>query len=219
MYREDDFLRVINDAYQAYLQFGNRSNKKNKILSDYFSKVIKDVFGSEYSAEIQASINGQYFDKETNIKISKGSSPVLCVNITFNVTSYLKNINNHLENLMGQVVNIQSFEKTPYLQILILRYEAPVISKGKITKYEILSEKDLLKYINITCGIKHVHSPYATCIFLVDIDKKSDRVTFLDTNNLYDENTNFFLKNKLSINHFLDTIDDYKKFYTLSELV
>jgi len=215
MYNQEYFIKVVQDSYKIAENTSPRSDKKLEPLYDYFKKILKNIWGDDSIVEVKSKIKGKYFDKTINLVVKRQNKPVFCMDVILSLSNYSQNYHNLLEKIMGNAANVQSYGKIPFVQILILKNKAPKNQEGSVEKYEMLKDKDLEKFININCGIKQVHIPFATGILIVDIDKENDNVTKTDMGSIFSENIVYFLENKLSIENALNEINDYQKLYSL----
>lgn len=215
MYDPNQFVQKIEESFQNQQKQGAESLERSKPLHAYVAEMLEQVWGKEYEVKIRVNIVGKYYSRKVNVVVFDDNRPIFCVGITATYASFGKNTKNHITNMIGDTANIQSFEQTPYAQLLVLRNPCPVIVKKKIKKYENVEQVHLEKYLKLTCEVRDIHSPYVTGITLVDIDEDTGKVKLIEPETLYEKDFADFLETKLSMENFVREIELYKKFYKL----
>lgn len=79
-------------------------------------------------------------------------------------------------------------------------------------KTEIITKKDIQKYLNLIYDTPQAHRPNELCIFLVNIDKKNEEVTKADNKKAFGKDFADLIDDKLSPENFFKQIANYKKF-------
>jgi len=215
MYDQNIFLQAIEESFKNHKKYKSTSNKRTKPLYNYISSILKQSWGDEFDIKLMTNISGKYHSRKVNVVVMDENRPVFCVGITATYSSFKKNTKNQITNLIGETANIQSFEQTPYSQLLILRHPCPVIEKDQIKKFENVEESHLEKYIKLSCEVNDIHSPYVIGIILVDIDEDSHKVKAIEPDTIYPKDFAYFLETKLSMENFVREIEFYKRFYKL----
>jgi hypothetical protein len=175
-----EFLKQINNSFQAYLENGPRSNEKLKGLHGFVAKTLANRLGSGYKIVSlgykdgkEQKIHGYYIDKNVDLTVLKGTEPVAGVSLKFVMSNYSQNSNNYFENMLGETANIRS-KGIPYFQIIILTQNAPYFdSKRTISKFEEITKTNLRKYEILSEDKINVflHSPDKTLIYIVKMTK------------------------------------------------
>lgn len=116
--------------------------------------------------------------------------------------------------MIGETANIQA-GSIPYVQFIILRDEIPYYdNKGVVKKTEILSAKDLEKYVKLMFDINHAHRPQELCIFIVNINENNCNIKKSNYNKFGDRMENL-LNHTLSPEVFFNKIKSYKDYFEL----
>ena len=193
------FLKAINDSFVAYNKKGGaRSNKKLIPIHKFISESILSKLNKNYSVKSlgigdgkEATIEGKYYPKDLDIAIFKNDKIVATISFKF-VTS----------NIRRQNIGFAHF--------LVLRGHTPYYLKnknnlrGKQKGTEIISEKNLQKYIKLFKDMDFPHKPDLIGICILDFDKnKKAKFVDLDSFDFLDE-TKRLLKEDFSLNNFLD---------------
>lgn len=173
-----DFLKVVSKAFEAYLTTGSRSNAKLKLLHGAIALDLSTKLGSQYylqslghSIGKEGTIKGRYIDKVVDITISKDSKQLAGVAIKYVMNNYSQNSNNYFENLLGETANIRTAGKA-YFQILVLPERLPYFNNDKkITKWETITGHNLHKYIVLSTDnvFEFMHTPQKTLIYLINL--------------------------------------------------
>ena len=224
MYKEQDFLNAISNSFSKYKEFGARSTQKLYPIHKYITDVLKQIWGKEYEyfsmgdGSKEAKVDGKYYPKDIDIAVIKGEKAIFCLGIKFITSNYKQNANNYFENMMGETANIQA-NQIPYAHLIVMRYETPYYKKNdadKPSKIEIISKKDIQKYLNLIYDTPQAHRPNDLCIFLVDIDEKTNRVDKTDTFTAFGKDFANLMEQKLSPEHFFKEMESYKNFVEIS---
>ena len=211
------FLKAINDSFVAYNKKGGaRSNKKLIPIHKFISESILSKLNKNYSVKSlgigdgkEATIEGKYYPKDLDIAIFKNDKIVATISFKFVTSNYKQNANNYFENLMGETANIRR-QNIGFAHFLVLRGHTPYYLKnknnlrGKQKGTEIISEKNLQKYIKLFKDMDFPHKPDLIGICILDFDKnKKAKFVDLDSFDFLDE-TKRLLKEDFSLNNFLD---------------
>ncbi|MCS6794795.1 MAG: hypothetical protein RMJ97_01680 [Raineya sp.] len=221
MYNERAFLEALSESFVKYLEHGPRSTEKLKPLHTFWANFLQETFGENFQIHHlnnkELTIEGKYYPKDVDIAVTCKGKPVFCMGIKFVTSNYKQNANNYFENMMGETANIQRLN-IPYVQLIILRYKTPYYSKSnkkqknkKATKIEIISQKDLQKYVNLAFDIQMAHKPYVLAIFIVEIDETTNKVSKLQTSKIYDVNFAELLESKVSVENLCREIENFAK--------
>lgn len=207
---------AINSSFAAYNKSGARSNKKLIPIHKFLSEIILEKLKKGYSIKSlgigdgkEATIDGKYYPKDLDVAIFKNDKIAATVSFKFVTSNYQQNANNYFENLMGETANIRR-QNIGFAHFLVLRGHTPYYSKnkgnlrGKEKRKEIMSDKQLQKYIKLFNDMDFPHKPDLMGICLIDFDKdKKAKFVNLDDFDLSKE-TKKLLKNEFSLNKFLD---------------
>ena len=214
---QDKFLKAINSSFAAYNKKGGaRSNKKLIPIHKFLSKVILEKLKGNYSVKSlgigdgkEAKVGGKYYPKDLDVAIFKNDKIIATVSFKFVTSNYKQNANNYFENLMGETANIRR-QNIGFAHFLVLRGHTPYYSKnkdnlrGKEKKVEIISEKDLRKYVKLFSDMDFPHKPDLMGICLLDFNqnKKAKLVNLDDFD--FSVETKRLLKNDFSLDKFLE---------------
>lgn len=177
------FLAILKKSFITYLQTGARSNKKLGILHGAISEDLQErlndnaysVYSLGYGTGKEHKINGRYVDKAVDITIAENNTPVAGIAVKYVMSNYSQNSNNYFENMLGETANIRC-AKIPYFQIFIIPDKIPYFDKdGGISKWEIISEHNLIKYVKLSNDNveTYLHTPNKTLVFIVHIQDKN----------------------------------------------
>jgi hypothetical protein len=220
MYKEQDFLLSISKSFSNYQKHGARSSKKLLPLHKYITDVLKKIWGTEYDYfcmgedSKEATVKGKYYPKDIDIAVFKNDKVVFCLGIKFITSNYKQNANNYFENMMGETANIQA-SNIPYAHLIVMRHKTPYYKKNISDipdKIEIINQKDIQKYLNLIYDSPQAHRPNELCIFLVDIDEKTCKVTKTDIVESFGKDFSDLMENKLSPEKFFKEITGYKNY-------
>jgi hypothetical protein len=223
-YNEEIFLKAIEDSFKAYKEKGARSTAKlkpiHKFVADTLNKIWGDNFEIYYMGDTskEATIEGKYYPKDIDITVLDGEKPVFCLGIKFVTSNYKQNANNYFESMMGETANIQAIGNLPYAQLLVLRHQTPYYQKNETeipSKIEIINDKDISKYLKLHFDTPQAHRPFYVGISLVDIDEKTNKVSFTNLGKSFSKETAKLLSETLSMETFFNNIYYYKNYYIL----
>lgn len=101
------FLDAIGKTFDAYNEYGARSNKKLIPIHSWFAEEIVSGLGEEYSAMSlgtggEYKIEGKYYPKILDITIFSNQKPIVTLSFKFVTSNYAQNSNNYFENLLGE---------------------------------------------------------------------------------------------------------------------
>ncbi|HQA86540.1 MAG TPA: hypothetical protein PK448_03135 [Bacteroidales bacterium] len=186
---------------------------------------LKEIWGKKYEIHYlsesskEATIEGKYYPKDVDIAVLKGGTPVFCLGIKFITSNYKQNANNYFENMMGETANIQA-KQIPYAHIIIMRYQTPYYKKNDPvtpSKIEVINEKDITKYLKLIYDVPQAHRPNGLCIFLVNIDEKTGKVTKTNLERGFGKQFAKLITEKLSPENFFKQIENYKRNYEIKK--
>ena len=187
--------------------------------------MLKTIWGNGYEFAFmgegtkEAKVEGKYYPKDIDVAVMKDDKAVFCLGIKFITSNYKQNANNYFENMMGETANIQA-NQIPYAHLIVMRYETPYYNKNNSTtpsKIEIISKKDIQKYLNLIYDTPQAHRPNELCIFLVDIDEQTGKVTQTDNKTAFGNEFTDLIENKLSPENFFRQIANYKKYVEIAK--
>ena len=223
--KNKDLIKVVKSSFHKYLEKGPRSTEKLKVLHGKIAEDIQSRLDNGYSVHSlgfkdgkEIPMKGIYYDKKVDIVIKKEDEVLAGIGVKFIMSNYSQNSNNYFENLLGETANIRISGK-PYYQILILRSKSPYFnSDGILSKYELLSEHNLKKYLELSKDDinKHKHVPNKMLLFIVDISDNPDiGTTKTDYKEYYEKRVFDFSMNKNKYEFGKTFIhNDYDKFIT-----
>ena len=223
MYKEQKFLNSVSESFAKYKEFGPRSTQKLIPIHKYLSEMLRHIWGKNYDFHFmgidskEAKVEGKYYPKDIDVAVLKEGEPVYCLGIKFITSNYKQNANNYFENMMGETANIQA-NKIPYAHLIIMRYQTPYYKKNfseKPDKIEIISRKDIQKYLNLIYDSPQAHRPSELCIFLVDIDETTSKVSKTNLVEAFGDDFSELMINKLSLEHFFSEMQGYKNYLEL----
>ena len=147
------FLQLVTNSFIRFLQTSSRSNEKLKILHGKIAEDIQIKLGSSYKIKSlgigngkEGKLDGRYMEKVVDILISKKEQDIAGIGVKFVMNNYSQNSNNYFENMLGETANIRS-NSYPYFQIIIILNRLPYYKRDKsISKWEIFTENNALKY-------------------------------------------------------------------------
>ena len=222
---DDNFLQSLNLSFFAYNKKGGaRSNKKLIPIHKFLSEVVAKKLGKEYGVKSlgvedgkEASVEGRYYPKNLDIAVYKGDKIIATISFKFVTSNYKQNANNYFEGLMGETANIRR-SGIGFAHLLVLHARTPYYSKnkgnlrGKEVKSEIITEKDLQKYVKLYRDTDFPHKPDLIGICIIDF-ANGNKAYFvdLDTTNFSNE-TKKLLRTDFSLQTFM------KKFVHLAKL-
>jgi len=226
--KNKDFLKVIKQSFDKYLETDPRSNQKLKILHGTIAKDLKERLGDEYELYSlgfgkgkEISVHGRYMDKKVDIAIKKNGEILAAIGLKFIMRNYSQNSNNYFENMLGETANIKA-AGIPYFQIAIIPSKVPYFEKGGNLKYmETITKHNLSKYINLSNDDieKFIYMPNKTLVFLVDYPDIPDTHLSKIKNNAdyigyYQKNNDFTIIENKTTYDFGDAIiyNNYNKF-------
>lgn len=225
MYIQSEFIKSISDSFAKYKEYGARSPQKLIPIHKYVTEMLKKIWGDdcEYffmgEGTKEATVEGKYYPKDVDIAVMKDEKTVFCLGIKFITSNYKQNANNYFENMMGETANIQS-NQIPYAHLIVMRHQTPYYKKNDSTtpnKIEIISQKDIQKYLNLIYDTPQAHRPNELCIFLVDIDETTGKVIKTDIRKAFGDPFADLIEDKLSPENFFKQIENYKKYLEISK--
>lgn len=203
----DDFAKVIEKSFQAFLDTGSRSTQKLKPLHSAIAEDLAGMLGNQYEIVAQGykegkekKIEGRYVSKAVDITILHANKPVAGIAVKFIMQNYSQNSVNYFENMLGETANIRSMG-IPYFHIIIMCDKIPYYDrKGKIGHWEEFTEHNAEKYCKLSQDnpVLYIHTPDKTLIFIVHIvdnDNISDKTMYVD---FYKENSEMTISRKNS---------------------
>ncbi len=218
---ETAFLEAISTSFAAYnVTGGARSSKKLVPIHRLLSEMILARLGDAYTVRSlgigdgkEARVEGKYYPKNLDIAVFKGEVPLGTLSFKFVTSNFKQNANNYFESLMGECANLRS-NGIVFAHLLVLRGHTPYYSKNKgnlrgtQTKTEIISERNIQKYIKLMEDSDVPHRPDALGICLVDFDQNNKAQALdLDMFDFSDETKNA-LSEKFSLSVCIDTFVD-----------
>jgi hypothetical protein len=174
----NQFLKTIASSFIRFLETSARSNKKLIILHGGIAEDIKNRLGEGYDIKSlgigdgkEGKMKGRYMEKTVDILISKNGEDLAGIAVKFVMNNYFQNSNNYFENMLGETANIRTNGKK-YFQIIILPKELPYYdNKGKITKWEKITEHNIDKYTILSRDNTetNLHIPTKTLLHIIKL--------------------------------------------------
>ena len=171
---------------------------------------VSTALGSEYSIKSlgigddkEEKIAGQYYAKRVDIAVIRGNKPIAAIGLKFVTSNYKQNNVNYFENMLGETANLRR-KNYRYAQVIIIRKEMPYkLKSGKTTKIECISEKNLLKYLQLIKDKDYPHRPDLMSIAIVDFPtNRMPRLAEEDSDLGLSLETISLLQNELSLANF-----------------
>lgn len=220
-----EFVKVMKNSFDKYLETGSRSNEKLKILHGAIAEDIAEKLGEDYKIHSlgyrngrEVAMKGRYMDKKVDIAIKHKKDVIAAIGLKFIMRNYSQNSNNYFENMLGETANIRSNDK-PYFQIFLVPSKVPYFNKeGIIKKYDIITEHNLDKYIKLSEDNpkNYMHTPDKTLVYLLDFTKMpTEEIKDIDSYiEYYQKNTDItFIECKQSYKFGSSVIyNDYETF-------
>lgn len=188
----NDYNAIIKKSYLNFLLDGPRSSNKLKPLHGGFGNILLGKrkwdlhhFVSEDGGK-EFKIKGKYTDKNLDGYFKKDDKEI-CISLKFVTSNLGQNENNYLENLMGDVANIKSLnksfgkgQKTFFVHLQVIRESTPYFSKAKevvldipsVSKVEKIDWSFFNKINTLSSDSALSHAPDFTGVFLVKIHNK-----------------------------------------------
>ena len=190
MLNNEQFLEVIRDSFETYLDVGtSRSTAKLKTLHGHIARDLKELLGPEYSIQSQGygndkegCITGRYYPKNVDITINYKGKPVAGYAVKFVMRNYSQNSNNYFENMLGETANLRS-NSVPYFQVFIIFDKVPYYKKGgEFSRYDVISDHNLDKYLKLSADNPEVffHTPDKTLVVLIKLKEKRPNYQFIN---------------------------------------
>lgn len=189
---------------------GSRSNQKLIPLHSCIARFVSAALGSEYSIrslgigdDKEEQIEGQYYAKRVDIAVIDGNKLTAAIGLKFITSNYKQNNVNYFENMLGETANLRR-KNCRYAQVIVIRKEIPYQSKsGKTIKIERISEKNLLKYVQLVKDKDYPHRPDLMSIAIVDFPTNwMSRLAEEDSDLGLSAETIGMLQNELSLVNF-----------------
>jgi hypothetical protein len=200
MIDKKQFMEVMKNIYDIYIEHGARSNKNVNYFHNYIKSELEKIFiQPDYSVVLEydvASTNSSK-KKRCDIVVLKMSSPYIIFPVKIIKTNYKQNKNNAWENLTGELQHLRwANENIIIIPINILMNKTPYLDKsGKISKFEnitiedieiykLLTTKhitfDMINYILIVEHVNTINEPFDKTPRILDIDSDTPYHTLFD---------------------------------------
>jgi hypothetical protein len=200
MIDKKQFMEVMKNIYDIYIEHGARSNKNVNYFHNYIKSELEKIFiQPDYSVVLEydvASTNSSK-KKRCDIVVLKMSSPYIIFPVKIIKTNYKQNKNNAWENLTGELQHLRwANENIIIIPINILMNKTPYLDKsGKISKFEnitiedieiykLLTTKhitfDMINYILIVEHVNTINEPFDKTPLILDIDSDTPYRTLFD---------------------------------------
>ncbi|MBI4052957.1 MAG: hypothetical protein HY394_02880 [Candidatus Diapherotrites archaeon] len=172
------WLDSLKESYVLLLTTHPRSNVKLVPPHSWIRNRLQELLPKDfvcYSLDNDASkskekkINGKFYEKTVDVAIFRKAVPVGAVSFKFVASNYSQNSNNYFENLIGECFNVQS-EGIPFCHVFVVRDKIPYYNKDRVvTKYEILTEHNLDKYLRLASAESNDAVPSKLAITIIKI--------------------------------------------------
>jgi len=194
------FMEVMKNIYDIYIEHGARSNKNVNYFHNYIKSELEKIFiQPDYSVVLEydvASTNSSK-KKRCDIVVLKMNTPYIIFPVKIIKTNYKQNKNNAWENLTGELQHLRwANENIIIIPINILMNKTPYLDKsGKISKFEnitiedieiykMLTAKhitfDMINYILIVEHVNTINEPFDKTPRILDIDSDTPYRTLFD---------------------------------------
>lgn len=208
-----EFLKAAGESLDLFYRHGARSNRKLIPQHSCIARFVSTTLDPEYSIKSlgigddkEEKITGQYYAKRVDIAVIDGNKLIAAIGLKFVTSNYKQNNVNYFENMLGETANLRR-KNCGYAQVIVIRKEMPYkLKSGKTTKTERISEKNLLKYVQLVKDKDYPHRPDLMSIAIVDFptnqlprlaEEDSDLGLSLGTINMLQNElslANFFIK-------------------------
>lgn len=200
MIDKKQFMEVMKNIYDIYIEHGARSNKNVNYFHNYIKSELEKIFiQPDYSVVLEydvASTNSSK-KKRCDIVVLKMSSPYIIFPVKIIKTNYKQNKNNAWENLTGELQHLRwANENIIIIPINILMNKTPYLDKsGKISKFENITIEDIeiyklrttkhitfdmINYILIVEHVNTINEPFDKTPRILDIDSDTPYRTLFD---------------------------------------
>lgn len=206
------FETILWDSYRAFEKHGSRSNKKLIPLHGYIAQELKNTLGELYDvnslgfgSKKEEKIEGRLNNKLIDISILKEGNFLGGIGVKFVMGNYQQNINNYLENMIGETFNIRESNYC-YSQILIIRNPTPYNDKnGKMKKIEYIKGSTINKYKKL-CEINLNQNGVPNSLYLLLVDTRGGGIKEFDISKIIDieKDVEIFYKNNSNLDVFID---------------
>lgn len=211
------FIDSINKSFKAYnKRGGSRSIKKLIPIHKFLSETIRGYLGDGYEIKSlgigdgkEVTVNGKYYPKDLDIAVLKDEKIIATLSFKFVTSNFKQNANNYFENLMGETANIRRVN-VGFAHLLLLRGHTPYYSKnkgnfrGRKQKIEIISEKDLKKYIKLFNDMDFPHKPDLLGISIIDFNE-NEEAEMINVNEFdFSDETKELLHGDFSLEKFIN---------------
>ncbi len=194
------FMEVMKNVYDIYIEHGARSNKNVNYFHNYIKSELEKIFiQPDYSVVLEydvASTNSSK-KKRCDIVVLKMNTPYIIFPVKIIKTNYKQNKNNAWENLTGELQHLRwANENIIIIPINILMNKTPYLDKsGKISKFENITMEDIevykmlttkhitfdmINYILIVEHVNTINEPFDKTPRILDIDSNTPFRTLFD---------------------------------------
>jgi hypothetical protein len=194
------FMEVMKNVYDIYIEHGARSNKNVNYFHNYIKSELEKIFiQPDYSVVLEydvASTNSSK-KKRCDIVVLKMNTPYIIFPVKIIKTNYKQNKNNAWENLTGELQHLRwANENIIIIPINILMNQTPYLDKsGKISKFENITMEDIevykmlttkhitfdmINYILIVEHVNTINEPFDKTPRILDIDSNTPFRTLFD---------------------------------------
>lgn len=200
MIDKKQFMEVMKNIYDIYIEHGARSNKNVNYFHNYIKSELEKIFiQPDYSVVLEYDVvsTNSSKKKRCDIVVLKMSSPYIIFPVKIIKTNYKQNKNNAWENLTGELQHLRwANENIIIIPINILMNKTPYLDKsGKISKFEnitiedieiykMLTTKhitfDMINYILIVEHVNTINEPFDKTPRILDIDSDTPYRTLFD---------------------------------------
>uniref|UniRef100_A0A6C0LMK7 Uncharacterized protein n=1 Tax=viral metagenome TaxID=1070528 RepID=A0A6C0LMK7_9ZZZZ len=194
------FMEVMKNVYDIYIEHGARSNKNVNYFHNYIKSELEKIFTlPDYSVVLEYDVvsTNSSKKKRCDIVVLKMNTPYIIFPVKIIKTNYKQNKNNAWENLTGELHHLHwANENIIIIPINILMNKTPYLDKsGKISKFEnitiedieiykMLTAKhitfDMINYILIVEHVNTINEPFDKTPRILDIDSDTPYRTLFD---------------------------------------
>lgn len=210
---KEGFLLAAQASYQAYLDYGPRSNRKLKHLHGWLRDEIARNLGRDYAvsglgvdSNSEQIVSGMYYDKSVDLLVSRDDIDLGVVSVKFVMSNYRQNKNNYFEQQLGETANLRRSDIV-FGHILVLPVPTPYYKRdGSIKKTESVTNDVIQRYGNLVEDHLYPHAPDVQALCLLKLDLESLRIVrFCGQEDLPGISPDCYqlLRGKLSLSNFI----------------
>lgn len=210
------FLTTVQESYRRYVEHGSRSNEKIKVLHGWVISELQSLLGREYYIQgysddggREVNVEGQYYNKNVDVSISRDNITLGVVSIKFVMSNYRQNKHNYFEHQLGETANLRSSDLV-FGHIMILCHPTPYLKRaGDVKRYEEINDSMIKLYAGLVQDHGHAHVPDAQCLAIFLLDKhKGEIVRQCDAEDMKEVSSEYYslLEDRLNVERFFNVM-------------